>query len=282
MVARPLARRTVMASAAIILAALAGVALPAAAAALPDTGTGATLSLPPPDTDKHSHDPRCHPKPDCPSDGPTTTPPTPHPTGPAPTPTGTDGAPAPGGSQPANGGAGPGASPGAPGQPGQPGQNPDVSGGAGGARPGIVPGPLVGGLLRLADRWRHAVRLFEIGSSGGLNLQADRFRMTHVAGGGWGKVRAMFDDTGSQVKEAGPTSLASAARPFWPILGGGTILIAVITAVLLISLRDKTDRLVTAEPVGSVEGLDQAVVSPRGPIKVDWVETPGNRVDLEP
>jgi translation initiation factor IF-2 len=27
-----------------------------------------------------------------------------------------------------------------------------------------------------------------------------------VAGGGWGKVRAMFDDTGSQVKEAGPST----------------------------------------------------------------------------
>ena len=45
---------------------------------------------------------------------------------------------------------------------------------------------LVGGLLRLADRWRHPVRLFEIGASGGLNLQADRFRFTDVDGGGWG------------------------------------------------------------------------------------------------
>ena len=45
---------------------------------------------------------------------------------------------------------------------------------------------LVGGLLRLADRWRLPVRLFEIGSSGGLNLQADRFRITDGAGGGWG------------------------------------------------------------------------------------------------
>jgi len=45
---------------------------------------------------------------------------------------------------------------------------------------------LVGGLLRLADRWRHPVRLFEIGSSGGLNLQADRFRITGAVGGGWG------------------------------------------------------------------------------------------------
>ncbi len=45
---------------------------------------------------------------------------------------------------------------------------------------------LVGGLLRLAAHWGHPVRLFEIGSSGGLNLQADRFRITDVSGGGWG------------------------------------------------------------------------------------------------
>ncbi|HEX4472863.1 MAG TPA: DUF2332 domain-containing protein [Nocardioides sp.] len=47
---------------------------------------------------------------------------------------------------------------------------------------------LVGGLLRLAERWPLPVRLFEIGSSGGLNLQADRFRFTGGAsrGGAWG------------------------------------------------------------------------------------------------
>jgi hypothetical protein len=37
---------------------------------------------------------------------------------------------------------------------------------------------LLGGLLRLTDQWRLPVRLFEVGSSGGLNLQADRFRVT--------------------------------------------------------------------------------------------------------
>jgi hypothetical protein len=47
---------------------------------------------------------------------------------------------------------------------------------------------LVGGLLRLADRCPLPVRLFEIGSSGGLNLQADRFRVTGGVNGAeaWG------------------------------------------------------------------------------------------------
>ncbi len=44
---------------------------------------------------------------------------------------------------------------------------------------------LVGGLLRLGERWPHPVGLFEIGASGGLNLQADRFRFTSDAGD-WG------------------------------------------------------------------------------------------------
>jgi hypothetical protein len=45
---------------------------------------------------------------------------------------------------------------------------------------------LIGGLLVVAARWRLPVRLFEIGSSGGLNLQADRFRISGGAGGSWG------------------------------------------------------------------------------------------------
>ncbi|HEY3528479.1 MAG TPA: DUF2332 domain-containing protein [Nocardioides sp.] len=45
---------------------------------------------------------------------------------------------------------------------------------------------LVGGLLRLVDRRPLPVRLFEIGSSGGLNLQADRFRFADRSGGAWG------------------------------------------------------------------------------------------------
>jgi hypothetical protein len=45
---------------------------------------------------------------------------------------------------------------------------------------------LLGGLLRVAPRWRLPVRLFEIGASGGLNLYADRFRCTDDTGGGWG------------------------------------------------------------------------------------------------
>jgi hypothetical protein len=45
---------------------------------------------------------------------------------------------------------------------------------------------LLGGLLRLASTWRRPVRLFEIGASGGLNLQADRFRYLHESGAAWG------------------------------------------------------------------------------------------------
>jgi hypothetical protein len=45
---------------------------------------------------------------------------------------------------------------------------------------------LLGGLLVLADRCRLPVRLFEIGSSGGLNLQADRFRVSGERGQAWG------------------------------------------------------------------------------------------------
>ena len=44
---------------------------------------------------------------------------------------------------------------------------------------------LVGGLLRLAAQWPLPVRLWEIGASGGLNLQADRFRFSGEAGA-WG------------------------------------------------------------------------------------------------
>ena len=44
---------------------------------------------------------------------------------------------------------------------------------------------LVGGLLRLTERWQLPVRLWEIGASAGLNLQADRFRISGSSGA-WG------------------------------------------------------------------------------------------------
>lgn len=45
---------------------------------------------------------------------------------------------------------------------------------------------LMGGLLHVGERWRHPVRLLEIGSSGGLNLRADRFGYSDDAGGTFG------------------------------------------------------------------------------------------------
>jgi len=47
-------------------------------------------------------------------------------------------------------------------------------------------GALLGGLLRVPERLRLPVRLLEIGSSGGLNLRADRFGYTDEHGGRWG------------------------------------------------------------------------------------------------
>jgi hypothetical protein len=49
---------------------------------------------------------------------------------------------------------------------------------------------LLGGLLRTVERWPVPVRLFEIGASGGLNLQADRFRFGDDQGGHWGDPRS--------------------------------------------------------------------------------------------
>lgn len=48
---------------------------------------------------------------------------------------------------------------------------------------------LVGGLLRLVHRFPYPVRLFEIGSSAGLNLRADQFRYRYD-GGEWGPARS--------------------------------------------------------------------------------------------
>ncbi len=41
---------------------------------------------------------------------------------------------------------------------------------------------LMGGLLHVGARWQHPVRLFELGSSGGLNLRADHFGYADQAG----------------------------------------------------------------------------------------------------
>lgn len=45
---------------------------------------------------------------------------------------------------------------------------------------------LMGGLLHVADRHPHPIRLLEIGCSGGLNLRADHYRYQRADGVGWG------------------------------------------------------------------------------------------------
>jgi hypothetical protein len=54
-------------------------------------------------------------------------------------------------------------------------------------------GALMGGLLHVGERFRHPVRLFEIGSSGGLNLLADRFAYVDEHG-------AIYGDAASPVR----------------------------------------------------------------------------------
>jgi hypothetical protein len=236
--ASPLARRTVLAAVAMIVAALTSVALPAFAL---ERGPAASLVVDPGGADKHSKDPTCHPRPQCNTDPPPTQqPPTTGP--PNPTPTATGGGPPQPGDSPPMGGGGPGqpGQSGMPGQSGQPGQS-GGPGGAGGVRPGAVPG------------------------QGPAGVETSDGAATGQDGSG----------TDGHPKAAGPTSLVAAARPFWPLLGGGTLLIAVITTVLLFSLRDKPGlSAAVTEPIGSVEGPEQPVVSPRAPIRVDWVEPP--------
>ena len=58
--------------------------------------------------------------------------------------------------------------------------------------------------------------------------------------------------------------------PLWPILWGGTALIALVTAGLLVILRDRRIR-----PVSGSQEPDQGVPSPSGPIRMDWVEPDG-------
>jgi hypothetical protein len=71
---------------------------------------------------------------------------------------------------------------------------------------------LLGGLLVVAARWGLPVRLFEIGSSGGLNLQADRFRYDDDAGPAWGDpespVRLEAAWSGSSVPIEAPLEIA--------------------------------------------------------------------------
>jgi hypothetical protein len=214
-----------MASAAVILAALAGLALPAMAMTAPAT---ASIGLDPPGGNKPS--PKCRPKPLCPTDTPT------------PTPTGPDPQPSTVASSDAPPGGGPPPGPGVPAPGGQ----------SGPSRPGMAPG-----------------------GPAGTSVTTSRGQMPAGAVGTADPTDPAAVGQDGRAQPAGPTSLVSAARPIWPILWGGTLLIAVVTAGLLLTLRDKPNRPAPAEPVGPVDEPDQTVPSPRGPIRMEWTEPPG-------
>jgi len=215
-----------------IVAALAGMALPAAASGVPAMASTVV------DPGDGKPSPRCHPKPTCKSDEPTSSPtqtkdPTPTPTRPDATQP-TDG----GGGGSGPGAAGPGAT-GPGGQPLQPGRAGQPANGGGGGGPAGVPAP--------------------IPAPAGNAISNDSG--SGPDGGG-----------GTRAQPARTSSLFSAARPIWPFLLGGTLLIGLITTGLLVTLRDKPSRPGRGEPVGPVPSSDRAVASPRGPIRMEWIE----------
>jgi hypothetical protein len=75
--------------------------------------------------------------------------------------------------------------------------------------------------------------------------------------------------TTTSPRPAAATTPAAGSMPLWPILWGGTALIALVTAGLLIALRDRRIR-----PDGGRQEPEQGVASPSGPIRMDWTEPP--------
>ncbi len=75
-------------------------------------------------------------------------------------------------------------------------------------------GALIGGLLRIGESTSLPVRLFEIGSSGGLNLRADRFWYRHRDGFQWGPSTSpvRFEDAWSGTRLSASPSLRLVER----------------------------------------------------------------------
>jgi hypothetical protein len=85
-----------------------------------------------------------------------------------------------------------------------------------------------------------------------------------------GSAGAADGGTGTPARPAAATTPVDSSLPLWPILWGGTALIALVTAGLLVILRDRRIR-----PVSGSQEPDQGVPSPSGPIRMDWVEPDG-------
>ena len=81
---------------------------------------------------------------------------------------------------------------------------------------------------------------------------------------------AVVGGPGTAARPAAATTPVDSSLPLWPILWGGTALIALVTAGLLVILRDRRIR-----PDSGSQEPDQGVPSPSGPIRMEWVEPDG-------
>ena len=114
---------------------------------------------------------------------------------------------------------------------------------------------------------------------------------TGTAGGSAGTNTGSDDTLGLPTpKPQSAATIPGTQLPLWPILWTGTAVITLVTVAALLVVRDRRSRTDNAgdpddaaiDPAGESTGTAddgqpaaQGVPSPRGPIKMDWTESPG-------